>query len=161
MKNTLLKHLLLLAFLLFVQVMVLQPVHFWSLTPFIYLYSVIAWPANWSVYRNLLIGFISGLILDFCLDTPGMHTMSLTLVAYLRLPLLRWCSVKEDIVEPSEKSMGFLSFWKYAILMVLIHHSCFFLVESFSFFSLLTLLFRILGSTLASLLLLFFLERFR
>ncbi len=161
MKSDFGRHILLLVCLIFLQIMVLQSVHFWSVTPFIYLFSVIVWPSNWSVYLNLLVGFVSGLVLDFCLDSPGMHTMSLTLVAYLRLPLLRWCSARDEVVSPSEKSMGFLSFWKYAFLMVLIHHSCFFLVESFGFFSFWSLICGIFGSTLATLLLVFFLERFR
>lgn len=161
MKNGVIKHLLILALLLLLQIWVFPMVHFWSITPFIYLYALIIWPANWSVYANLFLAFISGLILDFSLDTPGMHCMAFTLIGYLRLPLLRWLSAKEDISEPGEKSMGFLSFWKYALLLILIHHACFFLLESFSFFSLPTLLFRIVGSTLATLILCFFLERFR
>jgi rod shape-determining protein MreD len=161
MKSGLMKHLLILALLLMLQIWVFPLVHFWSITPFIYLYALIIWPAQWSVYANLFLAFVAGLILDFSLDTPGMHSMSFTLVSYFRLPLLRWLSSKEDIAEPGEKSMGFLSFWKYAILLILIHHSTFFLLESFAFFSLPTLLFRILLGSVATLILCFFLERFR
>lgn len=161
MKTNVIKPLLLLLMLLLVQMYVMPFVHFWSISPCIYLFALLVWPVQWSVYAHLLLAFASGMLLDFNLDTPGLHSMSFCLAAYLRLPLLRWTSSKEDVSLPSEKSMGFLSYWKYACLLVLIHHSCFFLLESFSFFSLPLLLLRIFGSTMATLLLCFFLERFR
>ncbi len=161
MRSDAYKYLLLLAFLLLLQIFVFPLVQFWSISPFIYIFAILILPAQWSVYPTLLLAFGSGLLLDFALDCPGLHTMSATLMAYLRQPVLRWAASKEALTRVSEKSLGFLAYWKYMMLLVFIHHACYFLLESFSFLNLPVLLLKIVGSTLASLLLMLLLERFR
>jgi len=69
---------------------------------------------------------------------------------------------KEDLDnsrDVSEKSLGIAVFWRYAIILVLIHHTTLFLLESFSFVNWLLLLVKIPVCSLLTLFFIFALER--
>lgn len=155
------KHSILFVALLLLQIVVLQQLYFWYLVPLLYIYILIRWPAALSPTWVLILGFILGLLVDIGADTPGMHAAATTFVAFLRQPLLKGLSKEEmETIEPREKSMGFFSFWKYTISVVVVHHTLLYVLEAFSFFDPLLLLVKILGSILLTLLLIFALERF-
>ena len=157
-----LKHSLLFVLLFLLQIVVLQQLYFWYVVPLVYVYILIRWPATLSAGWVLTLGFLLGLLVDINADTPGMHAAATTFVAFLRPALLKGFITKEEIenLEPRERSMGFIPFWKYVISIVLLHHTALYILESFSFFDPLLLLVKIIGSALLSLLLIFLFERF-
>ena len=157
-----LKHSLLFILLFLLQIVVLQQLYFWYVVPLVYVYILIRWPSTLSPGWLLSLGFLLGLLVDINADTPGMHAAATTFVAFLRPALLKGFIPKEEIenLEPRERSMGFIPFWKYVISIVLLHHTALYLLESFSFFDPLLLLVKIIGSALLSLLLIFLFERF-
>ena len=161
-RNASLTHVALAVALVLLQALLFQSVHFLSVVPLFYVYAVLRWPSDMPRWLQVLAGFVVGLAVDMLLDTLGMHAIATTLVAYLRQPMLASSfSGETEGFSPGEKTMGLLDFWKYAAVLVLVHHFTLYLVESFSFFSLWWLLSRTLGSTALTLLLVFLLERFR
>ncbi|HPN47652.1 MAG TPA: rod shape-determining protein MreD [Bacteroidales bacterium] len=157
-----LKHLFLFVLLLLLQIIVFQQLYFWYVTPLVYVYILIRWPATLPAGWVLILGFLLGLLVDVNVDTPGMHAAATTFVAFLRPSLLKGFLNRDEVenLEPREKSMGFLPYWKYAASIVLLHHTALYVLESFSFFDPLLLLVKIVGSALLSLLLIFLFERF-
>lgn len=118
------------------QVFVLDNVHFLGVyLPLIYIYALLRLPSDMSPTLVILLGFLLGLSVDILSNTPGMHASATTLIGFLRYPILRLFVSKEDLGNKnvSERSLGTGAFWKYAVLLVLIHHTVLFLIESFSF----------------------------
>lgn len=158
-----LKHLFAAIALVLVQAFVLQGVHFWGWLPMLYVYAMLRWPSEMPVYQELIAGFLLGLAVDVLNDSLGLHCVSTTLIAYLRQPILRLCvsRLSLDNVEPGEKTLGFLVFWKYTLSLLCCHHFCVYLIEAFSFLDILSVLWKSMGSVLLTALLIFLLERFR
>lgn len=163
MNRIVLKHLAMAVFLVLLQALVLQYAGFLSFVPLAYIYAVLIWPTDTPVWQALLLGFLMGLALDILLDTPGMHAAATTFAVYLRRPLLRTFLSKDETegMEPGEKSMGFMSFWKYSLSMIVCHHFTLYLIESFSWTDPVRILLSVLVSTVLTALLVFFFERFR
>ncbi len=160
--NRALKHIILFVLFLLIQVFVLRGMAFWNAVPLLYVYVVLIWPSNMPRWLQVLCGFLLGLLIDIFCDTLGMNAMATTLIAYLRQPLLvTFGNIDNGVIEPGERSMGFLPFWKYVLSMVSLHHVVLFVAESFSLFKPGLLLLRIVGSILLTLILVFVMERFR
>ena len=134
-----------------------QPAGFPVFIPFIYPLFVLLLPFETPVWLLLLIGFISGLVLDSFMNTPGMHTLALVFIAYLRTNVLLALlpkNMKEYYNEaPSVKTMGWAPFLAYSAFLVSIHHILFFTVELWSLNNIGYLLLKILASTLTTMLL--------
>lgn len=118
------------------QVFVLDNMHFLGVfMPLVYIYALLRLPSDLSQNLVILWGFLLGLSVDILSNTPGMHASATTLIGFLRYPVLRLFVSKEDLGNKnvSVSSLGSGAFWKYAVLLVLIHHMTLFLLESFSF----------------------------
>lgn len=155
-------HLIWFVGLIALQVFVLDNVHFLGLfLPLIYVYALLRWPSDMSPNLTIILGFFLGLTVDVLSNTPGMHASATTLIAVLRYPVLRLFVSKEDLGsrDVNEKSLGIGAFWKYAVLLVLVHHTVLFLLESFSLMNWLLLLVKIPSCSLITLLFIFALER--
>lgn len=158
----LINHLIWFVGLVALQVLVLDNVHFMGVfLPLIYIYALLRWPSDMSPNLTLILGFLLGFSVDVLSNTPGMHASATTLIAVLRYPALRLFVSKEELgsKDVSEKSLGMGAFWKYTILLVLIHHTALFCLESFSFINWLLLLAKVSVCSLLTLLFIFALER--
>lgn len=149
--------------LIVLQVFVLDNVHFLGVfLPLAYVYALLRWPSDMPSNSILIAGFLLGLSIDVFSNTPGMHASATTWMAALRNPVLRLFVSKEDLGNDdaiNEKTLGFSAFWKYTFVLVLIHHTSLFLLESFSFVHWLLLLKKILICSLLSMLFIFAFER--
>lgn len=137
--------------LVLVQVLILNRLHILGYaTPFLYLYFLLKMPSSISRNGLLLCGFVLGLTVDVFSDTPGMHAAATTFLALILPRIVSLYLPKGDVDEfiPGIYSVGLVFFVKYAFTAVLLHHSALFLIESFSFWDVNTLLLRILWSTL-------------
>jgi hypothetical protein len=155
-------HLIWFVGLVALQVFVLDNIHFLGIfMPLIYVYALLRWPSDMSPKMTLIFGFLLGLSVDMLSNTPGMHATATTLMAALRYPVLRLFVSKEDLgsKDVGERSLGMGTFWKYAFILVFIHHITLFLVESFSFVNWLLLLVKIPSCSMLTLLFIFALER--
>ncbi|MGB0390457.1 MAG: rod shape-determining protein MreD [Salibacteraceae bacterium] len=106
-----------------------------SFNPFLYVLIILALPIELSALAILLIGFFTGFVLDLFTHTMGMHTMALTLMAFMRPKIL-------DLVAPRDgfdfgssvnvRDMGWSKYSVYALLLVFPHHLLLFSLEAFS-----------------------------
>ena len=141
--------------LLAVQVLIFSYIHFNPfISPFVYPLFVLLLPFNTPRWLLLILGFTAGLILDLLLDTNGMHAAALLLVSYLRPYLITFITPKgaEFEVEPNIYLQGFSWFLIYCGVSTLVHHTFYFLIESWTFYNPLIALTRILISTAFSVL---------
>jgi len=148
--------------LIFLQVFILNNTHFLGIfLPIVYIYALLRWPPDVSPALVILMGFLLGLSVDVLSNTPGMNASATTLVAFLRYPTLRLFVSKEDLGSKNigEATLANGAFWKYVILLVLIHHTTLFILEAFSFSNTLLLLLKIPVCSLLTLIFIFAFER--
>ena len=104
-----------------------------------------------------------GLGADFFSETPGLGAASMTLTALCAPPLLRLFTPKdclEDMV-PGYRTLGGWNYIWYVTLLVLLQQASVMMLEIFSFFSALDMLYTYLGSSALSIVLILVLERMR
>lgn len=157
----LIQHIIWFFILVAVQVLFLGNIHFLGVFfPIIYVYAILRLPATMSPVQVMLVSFTTGLVVDIFSNTPGMHASASTLLGFLRLPVLRLFVLKEDLVQKnvSVSWLGHEVFWKYSIILVLIHHTSLFLIESFSLLSISGLFLKIPVCTLFTLVFIFAME---
>ncbi|HWJ26367.1 MAG TPA: rod shape-determining protein MreD [Flavisolibacter sp.] len=133
--SDLVKNIFRLAIFILVQVYVLNKVpHLHRyIVPYLYFLFILWLPFNISRLGLLLIGFITGLVLDYFTLTPGLHTAACVLIAYVR-PFLIGVLIPKDTSEfnyrePSPRGMGWAPYMLYAFLLTLLHHTYLTLLE--------------------------------
>ena len=154
---------LLFFFLILLQVWVFSQIHLFGIaTPLAYLYFILNLPS--STNRNLVVflSFILGLSIDIFSYTLGMHAIAATVAGFSRYYSLNLFTPKDLPNEfvPTVRSVGFLSYLKYAIPIVLLHNIVYFLVESLSLFDPIGLFLRIAGSFILTMVVIFAFEGF-
>jgi rod shape-determining protein MreD len=148
--------------LILLQVFVLDNTHLLGVfLPIVYIYALLRWPPDMSPAVTIILGFLLGLSVDVLSNTPGMHASATTLVAFLRYTILRLFVLKDELgsKDIGEFTLANGAFWKYAVLLVLIHHTALFLLEAFSFKNGFLLLLKIPVCSLLTLLFIFAFER--
>ena len=145
--------------LVFLQLFVLNNIQFSGfVNPYLYVLFIMLLPFEISGWFMLVLGFVSGLVIDIASATIGYHTIATVFLAYCRFHLLRFIAPRggyEHGVTPALQSLGFSWFFKYASILTLAHHFVLFSVESFRFNDLLPIILRTLGSSFFTILLIF------
>lgn len=145
-----LKDFVLLFILLLVQVLVLNQVHLLGFAnPMLFLLFFIVFPKQKSKINLLLLGFFSGLFLDFFSDTGGIYAISTLCICYFRASIIKF--VLGDIAQEKQLHLMEFSLGKrlfYILLFVLVHQILFYWFEFFSFVHWQKMLYRISVSTL-------------
>ena len=160
--NRLVRHLLLLVLFALLQIFVFKDLGWWHAVPLLYVYALLVWPADTPLWLQLTAAFVLGMLIDLASDTPGMNAAATVFAAFVRPWLLNVFSASDDArFSPGEHTMGFVPFWKYALSLVLIHHTALFLLESWSLIPFFLIVLRILTSVFLTSLLIWFCERFR
>lgn len=154
------KNILLFVSLVLLQVWVFNHVHILGLiTPLLYVYFILKLSSKMSRNAVVVWAFFLGLCIDVFNNTPGLNALALTVVGFFRHYLLQlMISREEDAIIPSSKTLGLWGFMRYAMIMVLLHHTILFVTEAFSVYSPIILSLKIVGSSLLTLLLIFALE---
>jgi hypothetical protein len=148
-------------FLLFLglQVYVLDnipPLHRF-IVPVIYFLFILWLPFSVSRFWLLIIGFITGLSLDYFTMTPGLHAAACTLIAYIR-PLIVNLLIPKDTSEfnyrePSARAMGWAPYSIYVFVLTLLHHGYLVFLEWLQFGSFLDFIIKVMATTGISMLL--------
>jgi hypothetical protein len=106
-----------------------------------------------------VIGFITGLSLDYFTQTPGLHAAACLLIAYIRPFVINLLLPKDSTEfnyrEPSPRTLGWTPYGIYVLILTIFHHSYMLLLEWLSFGSFLTFLIKLVAMTGISLLLIF------
>lgn len=103
---------------------------------FFYLGFLLFLPLGTPIVVQLLLSFAMGLTMDIFYDTGGLHAAAAVLLGYLRPWVLRLLTPRDgydtqDSVNVHQ--MGWQWFAVYLLLLVLIHHITFFVLELGSF----------------------------
>ncbi|GHS97155.1 rod shape-determining protein MreD [Bacteroidia bacterium] len=147
--------------LVFLQVWLFDKIHlFGYVTPLLYIYFIIKLPGGMNQNVVLLLSALIGLSVDLFEYTLGLNMLACVITGFMRCYLLNLYAPR-DIFEsyaPSFGSFGAAVFLRYAFLMTLIHHLVLFMTESLTLFDPVSLIFRILGSVILTMFLIFALE---
>lgn len=161
MKAIFLQRLTRLFVLLLFQVLVFNQVHLLGyITPLVMGYMIVCFHQGTSRSSVLMWGFITGLLFDVFSNTAGMAAASCTLIAMLQPPLLS-IFIPRDAAEEFTPSFHTLGFWKYllyVLLLMLILHGAFYLLDAFTLANWQLTLLSIGGGAVLTTLLIFFIE---
>lgn len=121
--------------LVLIQVLILNNIQFLGfINPYIYVLFILSLPARTPRWLVVLLGFFLGISIDTFSNTLGMHAAATVLIAYLRSFIINiFTSIDEgNNPIPSFHSFGVGAYVKYAMVLVILHHSVLFLLESFT-----------------------------
>ncbi len=102
--------------------------------PMIYPLFILLLPFDMSAIALMIIAFVTGVSVDFFMNTFGLHASAAVIMAYFRPELFKLFSPRdgyESFRQPSVVDLGYKWFISVSSLMVLIHHVWFFFLEYF------------------------------
>ena len=129
--------------------------------PVVFIYLILRLPVNLHGGWVLTIAFFTGLLLDIFTNTPGMNSLSCTIMAALRRPVFNMFVSRENdmnIPIPSVDSMGVGDYLKYMATLVSIYCTLIFLIQAFTLHNIVLTLARIAGSSVLSIIIIFGLD---
>lgn len=147
-------------FILFIglQVYVLDnipPLHQF-IVPVIYFLFLLWLPFSVSRFWLLIIGFLTGISLDYFSSTPGLHAAACVLIAYIRPFLVNLLMPKDtsefNYREPSARAMGWAPYSVYVLVLTLLHHGYLVFLEWLQVGSFLDFIIKIISTTAISML---------
>lgn len=129
------------------------------IVPYLYFLFILWLPFSVSRFWLLVIGFLTGLTLDYFMWTPGLHAAACTLIAYVR-PLLVTVLTPKDSTElsyrePSAKAMQWAPYAVYVVMLTLLHNGYMLFLELLNVGGFLTFIIKVISTTAISLLLIF------
>ncbi|MFM2207502.1 MAG: hypothetical protein RL213_1477 [Bacteroidota bacterium] len=132
-----LQHVLRFAFLVLLQVVVLNHVQ-WSgyVNPYVYILFVLLLPVETPRAFQLVLGFIAGITIDMFGDTGGLHAAATVAMSFARPYVLRLLAPRdgyESEARLSPHTFGLKWFATYLFLSAFIHHFVLFYLEVFRF----------------------------
>ncbi|MCM1369125.1 MAG: rod shape-determining protein MreD [Candidatus Amulumruptor caecigallinarius] len=130
-------NLFILMVLLAVQVLVCNHIMLFNVAmAFVFIYVIIRLPMSLSTGWLLTWAFFAGLTVDIFSDTPGVNSLSCTLLAMLKRPAFYAYVPRDDRtkeVSPSLSSLGFAIYGKYMFTMSALYCTLAFTIEYFNF----------------------------
>lgn len=138
--------------LVLIQVWVLNNIQFSGyINPYLYILFILLLPFETPAWFVLLLSFFLGLSVDMFSNTLGMHASASVFMAFLRPYVLQSIAPRDGYeinTFPRVFYYGLVWFFKYAIILVFIHHLFLFTVEVFNFTSYYLVLWRTILSTI-------------
>lgn len=100
---------------------------------FVYLIFLIVTPLSVKTIPLMLVSFVIGCTLDIFMQSYGIHTFAITLIAAIRRSLLNIFFSKEDLDYSTSLFVRFsYAYYKYVVIIVLIYCLTVFSMEAFS-----------------------------
>jgi hypothetical protein len=132
------------------------------ITPYLYFIFLLWLPFSVSRQWLLIIGFLTGLTLDYFTMTPGLHAGACLVVAYVRPFLITILTPKDtsefNYREPSPKAMLWTPYLVYVFVLTLLHHGYMVFLQWLSFGSFLDFIIKVITTTGISMLLIITVE---
>lgn len=157
MKNSIFHFLLLFVVLVISQVTIFNNVGIGGYAnPSVYLLFILLLPLDIKGWVLLLYAFILGLVIDMFSNTPGLHTASTLMLAFMRPWVVELISGRSDFdpgTIPLFSVRGQRWMFTYIFLLILVHHVLLFFLEVFHFQAFFLTLSKALISTAATALL--------
>jgi hypothetical protein len=149
-------------FLILFQVLILNNIQFSGfINPYFYIYFILLLPFETPRWLLLLSAFCLGISLDAFTNTFGLNAAACVLIAFVRPFVISAISTGTEFMtghSPSLKNQGVKWFAYYSIILVLVHHFTLFYLEIFRFTEFFQTLFRVLLSSIFTLLIIFIAE---
>lgn len=131
-----LRYIGILLLLLFLQVFVLDNLHWLGLVhPFVYLWAFMMLPIELPRWLQMVIGAAIGMIMDLFTHAPGIHMAGCVMVAYLR-PLMVAGFVQDiDRMKGAItiNVIGMGNYLRLLAVLIVVHHTIVFMLEAFTF----------------------------
>ncbi|MBP6793992.1 MAG: hypothetical protein KA143_03010 [Saprospiraceae bacterium] len=158
MSNTILKHSLRFLFLFLFQVLVLKQVHLFMgsfnyISLIIYPLWLVLLPVQTPRWILVILGFFSGLLVDWFYDSPGVHASAATFLGFVRPFILSYFEPKggySRVPIPSKAHLGLNWFITYSIISLLVYLIFYFSMEVFTPVLILTILLKTIFSFIIS-----------
>lgn len=103
--------------------------------PFPYVWFIFLLPFSTNRYAMLILGFLTGFILDFFSNTYGLHAAATTLLAFVRVMTDRRLNIetaqREGYQRPERGMLGLGSYLLYLTGLCFVHHALLFYYEAF------------------------------
>jgi rod shape-determining protein MreD len=152
MINRILRYAMIFALLTLLQLGLFNNIQFSGyVNPYVYIMFIMLLPVETAAWLLLIISFLTGLLIDLFMSTPGMHTSATVLAGFIRPYVLRLISPREGYEASSEPSMllyGFRWYLFYTLIIVFVHHLLLFYLEVFRLTDFLTTFLRVILSSL-------------
>ncbi len=130
-------NILVMALLIMAQVLICNHIFLFNVAMvFIFIYVIITLPIGMKTDLLLTWAFLAGFIVDIFSDTPGVNSLSCTILAMLKRPILYAYVPRDDrtkSVVPSINTLGFGVFAKYLFTMCAIYCLMVFTIEYLNF----------------------------
>ncbi len=143
--------------LVLLQVLILNNVQFSGyINPMLYVLFLLLLPFDVSKSLLLILAFILGLAIDMFTNTMGMHAAASVFLGLMRPFILKFIEPRggyEHEAFPSIKEFGLTWYLSYAGILVLLHHFALFFIEVFKFGEFLSTFYRVVLSTIFTLVL--------
>ncbi len=124
------------------------------INPMIYILFLYWYPIKPNNTVFISLSFLLGFFIDVFSDTLALHAAATTTIAYSRPAIMRFCfGVNYEFQSFKISSVPRIQQITYLVLLILIHHTIFFVLEVFSFENFLLILKKILAVSLASMVL--------
>jgi len=150
--------------LIILQIWILNRIHLFGIAiPLFYVYFILKLPANLGRNSLLFVACIFGLILDFFSYKLGFNMLACTVMGFSRYYIFNAFAPRDmaNAFIPSIETFGLPLFMRYAVILTAIHHTVFFIAESFTFHDPFTLFLKIAGSTVLTVLLIWGTEQLK
>ncbi len=129
------KHILRMVIFILAQGLIFGQLEFgFGIHPMVYPLFILMLPFDTRPVVLMLLAFLTGIGVDFFMNTFGLHTSAAVLVAYLRPELFRLFSPRDgydSLREPTMGEWGVKWFFQVTGSAIIIHHIWFFLLEYF------------------------------
>ena len=137
MLNLILRNIGRFAFLVLLQVLVLNDIHLFQVfNPYLYILFILLLPFETPNWLLMLLCAALGLTVDAFSNTLGMHLSACIFIGFARPSVLRVIAPREGYefgMRPHVQVMGLAWTALYALMMVFLHHFWLYLVEAFRF----------------------------
>lgn len=148
--------------LVIIQVFILNNVRINGyINPYLYVLFILWLPFETPGWILLMSSFFLGLSIDIFSHTPGMNAAASVFMAFCRPAMIRLLTGSKAIepgLSPGIKDMGFNWFFVYSLGLIFIHHLTLFYIEIFRFAEFFQTFYRVLLSTVSTLLLVLLVE---
>ena len=157
MLNEIIRNIIRFIILVGVQVLIIKNIELGRfINPFIYVLFLIVLPFETPKWALLFCGFIIGITIDMFYNTAGMHAAACVFMAYVRPGVLKLFSPRDGYefgTQPTVQYLGVPWFLSYSGILVLLHHFILFYLEIFRFSEFFSTFFRVIVSTIFTILL--------
>ena len=155
MTKVLPRNILMFVILVMIQILIFNNIQLSGyINPYIYILFILLLPFETPGWLLLVLGFLLGISIDIFSDTLGMHTIATTLTAFLRPYVLDIIAPHDGYkigTKPRISYYGLSWFFKYAAILIVIHHLVLFYIEIFHFGGFFSTLLRVILSSAVTL----------